>query len=114
MSGRPMIDGEPWTEQDDSILIAARRRGETFPRIQQLYFTHRSVNACNTRFSRVTGEQAPQASVVRITLDRADAETGSSKLLRAIVEMCIRNRITLPGASPAHTIALAKNIGVIA
>lgn len=111
---RPMIDAEPWTERDDAVLVAARRAGETFPRIQQLYFNHRSVNACNTRFSRITGEQAPTSTVVRVALNRADAEQGSARLLRAIVEMCIRHRITLPGASTAHTIAIAKNIGVIA
>lgn len=42
-----------------------------------------------------------------------DAINGSNRLLIATVRMAVRNNSTLPGMSPAHTIALARNLGVI-
>lgn len=43
----------------------------------------------------------------------ADAVRGSARLHRATVAMAIRHGITLPGLSPGHTIAIAKNLGLL-
>lgn len=50
---RSVDTSQRWSQEDDRILVAARRTGLTFPQIQRTHFPLRTDKACGNRYNKI-------------------------------------------------------------
>lgn len=121
----PGVTWLPWKTAEIAMLDSIIRvRGLT--KADTLLFPHRSADAVYRYASKrrvklglppmPRGRRAEVVAVPtsHVPVDSPDFVAACDALHRATVSMCIRRGITLPGLSPAHTRAIAVNLGIAA
>lgn len=101
-----------FTKAEDKMLVEYRSSGLSWAAISKA-IPGCTVFGFSQRYNQLVQDAIDGKSAFPMPESLSPEKLGSDALLLATVKMCIRRNITLPGLSPAHTIAIAKNLGLM-